>query len=154
MSYSARTDEMKMYRVWVAGLILATVISLYPTLAGAETLTFSGKVVLTDKESGAIAIAPFESGLSTNSFTVSRNVSVTIGNQVRSFSDINPGDLVTVTYRREGSGLNVVEGISVTSRVSEERAYIILELGGSSYATNEQERESRAAPVVSRIFRF
>jgi hypothetical protein len=110
-------------------VVLFTVIVFVSALqVNAETFTFTGKVVLTDKESPAIAIAPFDKSL-TGVFALSSRVSITMGRDLKSLYDIDAGDLVTVTYHRDSNGINIVDRIVITSRASEEQAYIILRNG-------------------------
>lgn len=92
-----------------------------------ETLTFTGKVVLTDGDARTVAIAPFDRGLTDSIFVLNEKVSVRMDSQKLGFGDIIVGDVVNVAYHRETDGINVIDAIAITPRVSERQAaYVIL----------------------------
>lgn len=99
---------------------------IFAASAMGETLTFSGKVVLTDEDARTMAIAPFDSSLTGNIFVLNEKVSVQMGAQRLAFGDIIVGDLVNVAYHKEADGINVIDAIAVTSRLSETQAYVIV----------------------------
>ncbi len=109
------------------GVVLFTVFSLvFAAAAGAEALTFSGKIVLTDSEARTLAIAPFDRGVTGNIFVVNEKVSIRMDGKRLSFGDIVVGDFVSVAYHKETDGINVIDAIAVTAKPSEAQAYVIV----------------------------
>lgn len=108
-------------RIIADGIVLTSPPAYFPEVR-AQIFSLTGKVVAINRDERTLTIdpsyyyGPNYSGIrGAQKFVLDRDMFVMMGSEKRGFNDINLGDLVTVNFHRDNSGLLVTDSLAITS---------------------------------------